>query len=558
MTTEKVPKASVSPGEALVAGYPGSAVLVRPDCSLIAANEKGAGIGALLDQGGAPELMALVNLADTGGTVATGSLSLPGTIGKLFLEVTVVPMEGMDGFLILGRDQTLDQNLRTALVESRQRFKDLVEVSSDFAWEVGFEGTFTFVSPRGALGHGAEDLIGRRPQDFVIDPEEYSPLPFVSEKPLEAVDMWMRAADGSTACIVASCIPLFSGEGEWQGARGVCRNVTAERERENELDRVGNRDQLLNYIVGTIRDEVQPRDMLSAAATATARALGATGCRIYRWTEGEEPIVAMEYGDVDVAGGLESCLDRLGGTRTTVEERAGDSCFLAVATRYQQAVNGAICLCKAAGLGGWSEDDHDLLGRVAGQLGIANEQILNHERIVELSRTDGLTGLLNRRAFLEDELPRRIRRLGHGEGTATLFYLDLDNFKRVNDVHGHQRGDQVLILLKDMLIEYSRAGDAVARIGGDEFAMWLDRIEPEVADRRARALVEASRELEQFSGDPEAPLGISIGVAVYDPRFGEGQKELLARADTAMYAVKKGGKGGYRVAPPPSPAAEPA
>ena len=77
------------------------------------------------------------------------------------LEMTALPLA--DGaVLLLGRDATLDHNLRGALVDLRQRYKDLVEISSDFAWETGGRGTFVFVSPQGALGWRADELeIGR-------------------------------------------------------------------------------------------------------------------------------------------------------------------------------------------------------------------------------------------------------------------------------------------------------------------------------------------------------------------------------------------------------------
>ena len=122
----------------------------------------------------------------------------------------------------------------------------------------------------------------------------------------------------------------------------------------------------------------------------------------------------------------------------------------------------------------WDDDHRLMLTDVANQLGIANEQIANHERIVALSRTDSMTGLLNRRAFYEEELPRRISRLERANQTASMFYVDMDNFKRVNDVHGHQAGDEAILFLRDMLINFSRPGDLIARLGGDEFAMWLD------------------------------------------------------------------------------------
>jgi len=257
-------------GRGLPADYPGPALLVCADGSVIAANVKGAGLESLLRRGTAPEIIALIDEATARSNVVAGTVSLSVAKGDVLLEITVVPGEGDGNLLLLARDLTMERNLRSALVESRQRYKDLVEVSSDFAWEVGPEGTFVFVSPRGALGFRAEDLVEHRPEEFVLDADDYTPLPFLSEDALENIEMLMRRADGSTACVIASSVPLKSENGAWQGTRGICRDVTEERARETALTRARHREQLLNYIVNIIRDEVEPENMLATAATATS------------------------------------------------------------------------------------------------------------------------------------------------------------------------------------------------------------------------------------------------------------------------------------------------
>ena len=541
----------------LLAGYPGAALLIGAGGTVIAVNRKGASIKALLQQGEATGIQDLIGQAASKSTLTVGTVKLPGSKGEVVLEVTAAPQADKDVLLVLARDMTMERNLRSALVESRQRFKDLVDVSSDFAWEIGADATFVFVSLRGALGFRSEELIGRRPEEFVLDAEEYSPLPFVSDHPLEEVEMWMRRVDGATACVIVSCLPLKTEAGEWRGTRGICKDVTEEREREAALARARHREQLLNYIVSTIRDEIEPYNMLTAAAAATARALGAAGCRIYRLSEPGEFTVAAEYGNAD---GLETLdkhlgkLDSAGNEESkalSLECRIGKWLILATATHYRQSVNGTICMWKEEDPDGWDDDNRILIGDVANQLGIASEQIANHERIVKLSRTDSLTGLLNRRAFFEEELPRRLARLERSRLGASLFYVDMDNFKRVNDVHGHQRGDEAILFLREMLIQHSRPGDVIARLGGDEFAMWLDGIPPETTRGRVQMLIDSSKSLRQFSGDEDHPLGISIGVATYEPGKGESLKDLSARADAAMYEVKRDHKGGFKFAPPP-------
>ncbi|NQV95619.1 MAG: GGDEF domain-containing protein, partial [Sphingomonadales bacterium] len=262
--------------------------------------------------------------------------------------------------------------------------------------------------------------------------------------------------------------------------------------------------------------------------------------------------VAAEYGNTSQTEDLNESLGDLDSNGEVQQISGANWTYFVVATHYRNVINGAIGIWVKDVTPTRADDLKILLGDVANQLGIANEQIANHERIVALSRTDGMTGLLNRRAFFEEELPRRLSRLARSRETAALFYVDMDNFKKVNDVHGHQAGDDAILFLRDLLMDFSRPGDVIARLGGDEFAMWLDGIAPKVTVNRAGALIAASKAMAQFSGDPAFPLGISVGVAVYDPKDEESFDGMLARADEAMYAVKKSGKGGFLMAPPPN------
>jgi diguanylate cyclase (GGDEF)-like protein len=92
--------------------------------------------------------------------------------------------------------------------------------------------------------------------------------------------------------------------------------------------------------------------------------------------------------------------------------------------------------------------------------------------------------------------------------------------------------------------------DVVARLGGDEFGLWLDEVGQNDAVTKAVELLEASAVLEDFSGDPDDLLGLSVGIAAFDPESGETLEQLIARADQAMYQAKKTGKASCAVAPP--------
>lgn len=540
----------------MVSGFGEPAAILDGSGRIVVTNRHCQRIAHLFDDGANDELKRLAEIASTSAQVVTATLMVKVEAGQVVYQTTIVPSVLGSNTLFMFHDQTLDHNLRDALIESRQRYKDLVEVSSDFSWEVDADGYFQFVSRTGALGFTPEELVGKRPEELVVGAEEFEPLPFLADRVLEDVELWMTTADGGMACLLVSAMPFFEDDGTHIGVRGVCRDVTRERERAAALAQAHQREQILGYIVNTIREEIVPADMLNAAAAATARALGAQGGTILRLHAAEDddaatnhPVfaAAANYGSDGPGQFGNELLDFPDGARELHEDQIEGWNVLAAPCVYAGELNGVICLWRPDG---WNDDARLLLGDIANQLGIAIAQIANHESIVRLSRTDAMTGLLNRRAFYDEELPRRFKRLAHEGQTGALFYVDMDNFKLVNDVHGHQKGDMAIIALRDVLHDFVRPGDLIARLGGDEFALWLDGVNEETAQNRAQDLLNASVKLRKFSGTPERPLGISVGIAVYHPETGEGLETLLARADEAMYEVKQNAKGDFRLASP--------
>jgi diguanylate cyclase (GGDEF)-like protein/PAS domain S-box-containing protein len=484
------------------------------------------------------------------------------------LQVTLVPLDGGRGTLLFVRDLTLDTSLRLALVDSRRRYKDFIDISTDFAWETGPDQRFSFVPPRGALGYSADGLMATEPAALMVtDSAVGGDIPFLTRRRIESEEMWLRRSDGRSACVVVSAMPLTSKDGSWLGARGVCRDVTETRDREATLTRVRNRERVLTRIVRAFRDEVDPEAMLGVAAEALAKGLGAEHCHIFRSVPIDAaaatplPIpgyqLAARYGDLNAALAA-SVLNTIAGGAGAVELLLGDRQVLAAPARYQSDSNGAVVLWRPVDRGAWSDDDRLLIGDIANQVGITIEQFTHHEHVLRISRTDALTGLLNRGAFM-DALRRFLSRLKREGGNAVLMYVDLDNFKCVNDLRGHQAGDDMLMQIRDILVQQTRPTDAIARLGGDEFAVWLNGADLTIAKTRATQFLDRIKALAHLSGSPDRPIGMSIGIAAWDPHADEGLDGLLARADAAMYQAKRGGKGAFTIADPPVvPAAGPA
>ncbi len=165
---------------------------------------------------------------------------------------------------------------------------------------------------------------------------------------------------------------------------------------------------------------------------------------------------------------------------------------------------------------------------------------LQFEREHELATSDTLTRLLNRRAFLEAGAfeVNRSKRYGH---PLAVVFLDLDDFKQLNDTKGHDAGDAALTATAGALLGALRSSDLVARLGGDEFAVLLPEIGYDAAIEAGRKIaIAVNNALRDFP-----PVRGSIGVAW----FGDAQRTfpvMLRAADELMYEVKESGKGNMR------------
>ncbi|HKA57885.1 MAG TPA: GGDEF domain-containing protein [Gemmatimonadales bacterium] len=157
-------------------------------------------------------------------------------------------------------------------------------------------------------------------------------------------------------------------------------------------------------------------------------------------------------------------------------------------------------------------------------------------QLAQLVIQDPLTNVLNARAFA-DRLGEELDRNRRYPRPLALLYMDLDNFKIINDTHGHQTGDAVLRLVADATRSSVRHSDIVGRLGGDEFAVLMPETDAHLADAAAKRLVAGLRNV--FKGTPNVTASIGVvSCAATDAST----DDLLRRADQAMYDAKKMGK----------------
>jgi diguanylate cyclase (GGDEF)-like protein len=168
---------------------------------------------------------------------------------------------------------------------------------------------------------------------------------------------------------------------------------------------------------------------------------------------------------------------------------------------------------------------------------LLNQFQVSYQAMQDLIHKDGLTGLNNWRSF-QESLAIELSRQSRYRDPMTLVFMDVDNFKQVNDQWGHPRGDALLRAIAECLATQVRTGDVVSRLGGDEFTILLPRTDQQQAQMFINRL---HPHLQALAAAEQLPVGFSLGVITY-AQTTPTQTEIVAIADQLMYQAKQTGK----------------
>jgi diguanylate cyclase (GGDEF)-like protein/PAS domain S-box-containing protein len=525
--------------------FGGAALVVSPTGEVHSANEQGADLLNDLNDDAVSEIAIAAGRALNGETARLERLSgpFPGDCA----DAVILPLVGRQAALVLIATNPAESVVRRALIESRQRYRDLIEASSDFVWETDRHGRFVFLSVQGALGYSCRDMLGRMATDFVVDVSALVDPIFLAREPVLNADVWLQRADGQISCQSITAVPIFDETNVWCGARGMGRDVTQQRERERTQRQNLLRDRLMTYLRDTIRNEINPEKTLPAALSGTGLAIGADGGMIINGhpaSVGYDTILwGLEVPRQDFPEALASLVEQ-GSVDLLRDGLQLIGHVTEDGTGSDDRTNGAVLFWSRADGGGFGDSDRAVLSDVAAQIGLGIAQLKNYREILALSNTDALTGLLNRRAFFVD-LERRLSRLAMAKGTGALAYLDINNLKAQNDAAGHLAGDRAILTCAEILRSCTRPTDLIARIGGDEFLLWLEGVTRATAVARVEQLLKHASRLASLSAVPERPLGVSLGLAIYDGAAPEPLERIVARADANMYRAKSRRQSGF-------------
>jgi diguanylate cyclase (GGDEF)-like protein/PAS domain S-box-containing protein len=376
-------------------------------------------------------------------------------------------------------------------------------------------------------GLGPEDLVGKSDLDLFDGPlaEEWiAEEQRIMETGEPTLDVLERETSSGTsdAWFQTSKAPLRDDNGAIIGTFGISRDVTARVNAEQEVAR--QRAQLRAVLdsspdaIASYNEELR-YEMVNAKAAAM---LGRSADRIVGKTD-------VELGrPSEIVGPLQTALRRVLETKEMCEveystdaDANGAGSWWQVRMVPHMALDGAVTGVVTA--------TRDLTELKAAQ------RVLAHQAL-----HDPLTGAANRLALI-DRLSHALDDLERHPGRIALLFIDLDNFKPVNDAFGHEVGDELLVEVASRLARVARRADTVARFGGDEFVVLLDRLsDPEEARLVAARVLRSIREPLVLAGE-SFRLTASIGVAVASDPWAEAG-ELLRHADIAMYRAKEKGK----------------
>ncbi|GAB5606395.1 hypothetical protein TK5_24750 [Sideroxyarcus sp. TK5] len=462
-------------------------------------------------------------------------------------EMTITPVSGENGvishFIAVKQDVTLRKQAEAQLRELNHDFVSFLEHTTDFVYFKDKDSRFRFCSQTLAniTGHASwRDMIGKHdrevfpPDTARIYIEEEQPV-FHAGKALHNKIAPYYDASGGKGWVLTNKWPLFDEDGKTViGIFGISRDVTPMVEAQNALRESENRFR-------TLADSVPV--MIWIAGTDR-------GCTYFNqvWLAFTGRPLAQELGD----GWLES---------VHAEDRQRCLDTYAAAFGARQAFTMEYRLRRHDGEYRWIIDhgvpNHDAAGNFIGFIGSCLDISDRHEMealIRQMAFYDALTRLPNRR-LLNDRLQQAMAASARSGRYGALMFLDLDNFKPLNDRHGHDMGDLLLGEVARRITACVRKTDTVARLGGDEFVVVLSELEGDRPSARQQALQVAEKiraslaepyrlQMRLPSGEMrevEHPCTSSIGLLLFGDH-GTGADELLQQADTAMYCAKEAGR----------------
>lgn len=418
-----------------------------------------------------------------------------------------------------------------SLAASEERFRNVALTTGDWIWEVNTDGTYTYMSDTvsTSMGYAAEELIGKKA--FELMPETESSriekiFADIVKRGERIVDLenWNIAKDGRRVCMLTNGVPIFDDAGRLSGYFGVDKDITARKNTEYKL-------QLFEKVFESALEGITITDADSNILAVNPAFTSITGYmpdevlghtpRLLKSDKHTDSFYREMWESLTTTGSWEGEIWN--------RRKSGEA--------YPEWLSISSILDDNAEVTQYVAVFHDI-----------SEIKRQQEHIRYQAHHDALTGLPNR-TLLKDRLGMSLSRCRRADCKVAVLFIDIDNFKNINDSLGHPAGDKLLLAVAERFRAVTRESDSVARFGGDEFVIASDTVTAGYdAVHLAERIFQALEQPIPIDGR-ELYITASIGIALFPDDALDGEN-LLRCADTAMYQAKEAGRNSYRLFTP--------
>lgn len=478
------------------------------------------------------------------------------------------------------RNKALEQS-QLKLAEREARLQSLVNLQSTYLLRVDLEGNYTFANQAFLNQYGLHepDILGR-PLRSSVHPGDWETCLRVAQtctaNPGQRVTVRIRRprSDGSITWSELECVAITDAQGKAVEIQAVGRDVTQEQLDQERLAELSDyHERLLQLTLESLRQGLSEKlyQRLLEAAVEVIPGAQAGSLTLLRddgkfhfaaavgydlqalqqvCLDASEPLslVSNQVATIYTRQDLMRFNERIDPERRAVFEGPGRSrqicSVICVPIVIDQRISGLFYLDNFEREDAFGSESIQLAQGFAAQVGMILQRLRLEAEVEFLAFHDPVTHLPNRRLFM-DRLGQELAQAKRSQHPLAVLFIDLDNFKYANDTYGHAFGDQLLVEASTRMASCLRAGDTLARQGGDEFLILLGNLgEPQDALRVAERILGSISKPFQLQGQ-EVLLSASIGIA-YAPQDSQNASELVQFADTAMYQAKQQGKNCYR------------
>lgn len=423
-------------------------------------------------------------------------------------------------------DQQTALRLQKALADTQEKYRTIIENTSSIVFTIDQDGNFTFVNPTttAVTGYTSKELIGTHFTNLIVPEWRKPTLKFflqqiTNQTSQSTKEFPINTKDGEMRWMLQTTDLQFN-DGQFISGQGTVQDITDRINAEQSRAKIERR---FRGLFEKTYDAVFLLDLSMVCIMVNNRAADMLG---YRQSE----LVGMKAKHIIAPAEQEDTLNILEKLKIsdvvppferTLLRKDGKPIYVEITASLVDDGTGTPLHAQAI--------VRDITHRKMEALEL--EHRASH---------DALTGLANRDNF-ETALKEIISYAKDLKTSVALFFVDLDGFKQVNDMYGHDAGDILLQIVSKRLLANVRVTDVVARIGGDEFTIILNDISTKPVLKIAQNILETLNNPFSLGEKNQVNIGASIGIAFY-PNHAQTPEDLIKAADEAMYQAKKSGK----------------